>query len=101
MKRVEFYNEQQKTIQCDDCPLLLSQSDSKHCSHYEEHRQVLNRLMHCLKSGSRRDQDRTASDSHTPYKSLSSSEKHERMKRLQMQSRKKKQQIAHLTQLMY
>ena len=34
-----FYNEQRKTIQCDDCPLLLSQSDLKRCSHCEEHRQ--------------------------------------------------------------
>ena len=90
-----FYNEHRKTIQCDDCPLLLSQLDSKCRSHCEEHRQVLNRH---LKSDNRRDQDRTVSDSHTTYKGLSSSEKDERMKRLHLQSRNAKQQIARLTQ---
>ena len=93
-----FYNEHRKTIQCDDCPLLLSQLDSKRHSHCEEHRQVLNHLLHCLKSDNRRDQDRTSSDSHTTYKSLSSSEKDERMKRLHLQSRNAKQRIARLTQ---
>ena len=98
-----FYNEHRKTIQCDECPLFLSQSDSKRCSHCEEHRQVLNRLLHCLKSDHGRDQDRTANDrtandSHTTYKSLSFSEKDERMKQLHLQSRNAKQRIARLTQ---
>ena len=87
-----FFNQQRKTIQCDDCPLLL-QSDSIPCSHCEEFRQVLNRLLYCLKMKV----DRTACDSHTNYQCLTPSEKDRRMNRLHLQSRITKQQIFCLT----
>jgi len=51
---VAFYNQQRRTIQCDDCPLLL-QSDSIRCSHCEEFRQVFDHLLYCLKSESGKD----------------------------------------------
>lgn len=59
--------------------------ETHRCDPCEKHRQTLNRMLYRVLNEQGRDQDRTASDSHTNYHCLTPDEMRERMKRMHQQ----------------
>ena len=96
---VAFYDCKRKTIQSEECLLLLPQSEGsnpvKYCGPCEECRQVLNRLLYRT-SYEGKDNDNTSINSHTNYRFLSTPEKMTRMKRMHSHIRVAQQQISRL-----
>lgn len=90
-----FYDCKRRTIQSEDCQLLIPQSGGTRCGPCEEYRQVLNRLLYRT-SHEGKDNDKTSTHSHTNYRYLSTPEKVSRMKRMYSQIRITQQQIHRL-----
>ena len=82
--RIAFYNEKRNTIQSERCSVMVAKcsGDGQRCEPCEEHRQTLNRMLHCVLNKQGQDQDRAASSSHTNYRYLTSDDMCERLKRM-------------------
>ena len=88
-KRVAHYDEAHSTIQCDNCELLVRQSEaSDRCHVCSAHRQVLNRLALQLNQSQKH---RTKPQSHTNIRHLSTPEKDISLQRLHNQARVQQQ----------